>query len=270
MQTVRDLLPEMHQWMLDYGKKFHGEDESVQEAVRIKEKHTAYVTANARELAKHLQLSASDADLAEAIGLFHDVGRFRQFTLYHTFVDAESMDHADIAMEVLDGLPFMQEMPSEDLRVLRFAIRNHNKREIAGDGDERQMLFARIIRDADKLDIYRVLAPMISPSGEADKGPQFSLHTLDSGAGFSQDFLDRFVRGEQCDYCLIQTQDDRKLVRLMWVYDVNYAWTLQRIVERGYVDLLIQNLPQGEKVEQGVLRLKAYIEEKLATPDVAK
>jgi hypothetical protein len=266
LKEPKELLPEMRQWMHDYMKTFYTDDAKTQQGILVKEEHTGYVTGNCRALAQHLGLSAHDSDLAEIMGLFHDVGRFRQFALYQTFVDAESEDHADLGLKVLAKLPFLQELPPYDCALVRFAIGNHNKKDIAPTDDSQALLMARILRDADKLDIYRVLAPYIAPSGTAGRGPSFRQHELGEG-GFSEGFLERFVRGEQCDYDLIRTMDDRKLVRLMWVYDVNFAWTLQRIVDRGYVDLIIRNLPQGAAIERGIRRMKEYIRERLAAGD---
>ena len=77
------------------------------------------------------------------------------------------------------------------------------------------------------------------------------------------------MAGEQCDYTRIRTQDDRKLVRLMWVYDVNFSWTLQRIAERGYIERIIRCLPDSERMQEGVRRLQDYVARKCAAEDIA-
>ena len=177
------------------------------------------------------------------MGLFHDVGRFRQFTLYQTFNDALSEDHADLGIKVLKELPLIGRLHTEDRELLLFAIQNHNKKVIAPEQDPRRILFAKLLRDADKLDIYRVLSPYLQPS---------------DGQGCSPDFLEQFIAGEQCDYTRIRTQDDRKLVRLMWVYDVNFSWTLQRIRDQGYIERIISCLPLDDRMMLGVQRLRAY------------
>ena len=251
---MRDLLQDMHEWMYTYMKSFYNENEKIQKAVLIKEKHTGCVTAISRALAGHLGLNQHDVLLAEMMGLFHDIGRFRQFTLYQTFSDAKSEDHADLGIKVLRELPLIGRLCAEDSELLFFAIENHNKKFIAPATDTRKLLFAKLLRDADKLDIYRVLSPCLQPS---------------DGQGFSPDFLAQFIAGEQCDYALIRTQDDRKLVRLMWVYDVNFSWTLQRIRDQGYIERIISCLPLDDRVMLGVQRLRAYVEEKCRSRDVA-
>lgn len=128
-------------------------------------------------------------------------------------------DHADLGIKVLKELPFMQKLAAEDAELVLFAIQNHNKKLIAPTGNKR-CLFLRVFKGCRQAGyLSRAVTRFIAPS---------------DGTGFSPDFLEQFVAGEQCDYTRIRTQDDRKLVRLMWVYDVNFSWTLQRIAERGY------------------------------------
>lgn len=251
---MEKLLREMHAWMAAYMRSFYTEDEEVQQAIRMKEVHTGRVTSIAVELAKYLRLSAHDVQLAEIMGLFHDVGRFRQFTLYRTFNDAVSEDHAALGLKALDELPFLSRLAPEDEALVRFSILNHNKKVIAPTEDARQLFFAQLLRDADKLDIFRVLRPFLSPP---------------DGAGVSPDFLEKFIAGEQVDYTKIRTMDDRKLVRLMWVYDVNFSWTLQRVKERGYIEDIIAHLPEEPRMALGVERLHAYVEKKCAEEDAA-
>ena len=245
---MEKLLCEMHAWMAAYMRSFYTEDEEVQQAIRLKEVHTGIVTSIAVELAKHLGLAAHDVQLAEIMGLFHDVGRFRQFTIYRTFNDAVSEDHAALGLKALDELPFFSRLAPADEALVRFAIWNHNKKV----EDARELFFARLLRDADKLDIFRVLRPFLAPP---------------DGSGVSPDFLEKFIAGEQVDYTQIRTMDDRKLVRLMWVYDVNFSWTLRRIRERGYIEDIIAHLPENPRMALGIERLLAHVEEKCAEED---
>ena len=239
--------------MANYMKSFYTDDEEVQRGILIKETHTGYVTANSVELAKYLKLNQHDVELAEIIGLFHDVG------------DADSEDHADLGMKVISELDFFKKISAEDFEIAKFAIQQHNKKEIAANDDERKILFAKIIRDADKLDIYRVLEPFFAQEN-ADKMPNFIKGKFI--ADISDDFVDHFAKGEQADFREIRTNGDRKIVRLMWIYNVNYAWTLKKISERGYIDEIIENLPRTEnnsaRIDEGIKRLREYVAKKIS------
>lgn len=274
IKKMQELWQEMSSWMTTYMKSFYSPEEAqkakshldikntgtiffddaqIVDGIVLKEKHTWKVTNNCERLAKHLGLNEHDTLLAKMIGLFHDVGRFRQFTIYRTFNDALSENHAKLGLSVIKDLSFMKKLSEDDLATLNFAIGNHNAKEIAPTDNKRFLSFAKLIRDADKIDIYRVLKPYLGPT---------------DGTGCSPDFVELFVQGKQCDYTKMRTQDDRKLVRLMWVYDINYAWSLQQIINDNYIEEIIGNLSHDEAMMKGINRLREYMQKKLATPDI--
>lgn len=222
-------------------------DQQVVEAVKMKLEHIAYVQLHSKELAIELGLLGHDVFLAELLGLLHDVGRFRQFQVYKTFVDARSEDHAKLGIKVISDTGLLDELSETDREIIAFSIINHNKRIIASTGDGRNLLFAKIIRDADKLDIFRVLSPYLGPS---------------DGSGVNQRFVEEFNQGIQCDYSKIETEDDRKIVRLIWVYDINYSWTMKRIVEAGYIDRIIECIMPNEEILPGLIRLQECVKKK--------
>ncbi|GAA0204934.1 HD domain-containing protein [Selenomonas dianae] len=258
------LLHEMHTWMNGYMRSFRTDDSDVMRGIHLKEIHTGYVTANARALAKYLGCTAHDTALAEIIGLFHDVGRFRQYAVYRTFNDAVSEDHADLGLHVLNEGDFLKRLSPSDADAVCFAIRYHNKKEIAPTEDRRKLFFAKLIRDADKLDIYRVLLPFLTADG-AEKAPNFV--PSDAAQEVSPDFIADFAAGGQADYYRLRTHGDRKIVRLLWIYDINFAWTLRRIVARGYVEAFTESIPKQEGIAEGVARMRAYIERRCAQED---
>ena len=72
------------------------------------------------ELSKHLysdtmlNLSEEDILLAELIGLLHDIGRFEQIKNYHTFLDKESIDHAEYGNKILFEDDLIRNFITED------------------------------------------------------------------------------------------------------------------------------------------------------------
>ena len=241
-------------WMRDYMKSYYNEDEQIQHAMLLKEAHTGRVQKIIRELAIHLGLNEEDVALAEIMGLLHDVGRFRQFTVYRTFKDHLSEDHATAGLKLMKEYRLLDGLLPWEQSLVRFAVERHNKKAIGSAPDACHLGYAKMLRDADKLDIYHVLEPFL-PS--------------EDGSGVSPNFIEKFVEGVQCDYTMVGTEDDKKLVRLMWAYDIYFSWTLKRIEERGYLEKLIHCLPKGEKVEKGVARLRGYVQKKLAETDDA-
>jgi putative nucleotidyltransferase with HDIG domain len=241
-------LDSLHQWFKQYVRSFYSPDPDVHKHILLKEEHTYQVVKHSRALAGDLVLPAEKQHLAEAIALFHDVGRFKQYTVYRTFVDYQSVNHAELGVEILSELPQLETLNAEERSWLTFAIRNHNRMILPHGINGEQQLFANIVRDADKLDIYRVLSSSLMPSGSE---------------GYSAVIMSDLLAGRQSNYIEMKTPDDRKLMRLSWIYDVNYTWTLRRIVERGYIERIIACLPQTPEITAVIGRLRDYINEKL-------
>ena len=125
--------------------------------IYLKYKHTGKVAENCERIAKSLDLPAKDVDLAWEIGMLHDIGRFEQLRRFDTFIDTESIDHAEFGGDLLfkDGLIQQFDDEKENYELLEKAIRLHSLYRLPGDLSERELLFCQLIRDADKIDIYR-------------------------------------------------------------------------------------------------------------------
>lgn len=241
-----------YDWFHKYVQSFYSPDEDIHQHILLKEEHTLAVVERCGELARHLGLAEADCRLAQLIGLFHDIGRFKQYTVYRTFRDSQSENHALLGLREIEGMELLNQLSDEQRQCFRFAIAAHNAVAIPADAISRQLLFSRIIRDADKLDIYRVLAPLLTPPG---------------GQGYSRMCMQAVLDGKQCDYNNVKTIDDYKLVRLSWIYDLNFSWTLRQIAAQGYIGTLIRHLPDTPEMRLAAERLHQYVQVKTALPD---
>lgn len=165
--------------------------DSANPKIKLKIDHTYRVANLCEQIAQSLELSAAEVDLAWLSGMLHDVGRFEQLRRYNTFSDAQSIDHARFTVELLydegliaDYVPEIsttelvadartwrsmgganesptaqsEDMPLSDiLQTLRIAIGEHSAYRIQKGLDERTRMFCQILRDADKVDIFRVI-----------------------------------------------------------------------------------------------------------------
>ena len=125
--------------------------------IYLKYKHTGKVAENCERIAKSLNLPMKDIDLAWEIGMLHDIGRFEQLRRFDTFIDTESIDHAEFGADLLfkDGLIEKFDDEKENYELLEKAVRLHSLYRLPDDLSERELLFCQVIRDADKIDIYR-------------------------------------------------------------------------------------------------------------------
>ena len=100
--------------------------------------------------------------------MLHDLLRFQQWSVYHTFNDAISIDHGEMAASELEKGDLLTGFSEEECEWMVFAIRHHNKLAVPLD-NQQKMMFAAIIRDVDKIDILRSLPPIVA---DHDYSPQ--------------------------------------------------------------------------------------------------
>lgn len=128
--------------------------------IYLKYVHTMRVAEICERIAVSLGLRREDMDLAWELGMLHDVGRFQQIRVYQTFNDGISVDHAEYGADILfrDGMIEKFDPDPEQYDLIEKAIRCHNKYRLPEGLTEREVMFCQILRDADKVDIFRVNA----------------------------------------------------------------------------------------------------------------
>ncbi len=125
--------------------------------------HTFRVAELSERFAGAAKLNAEDTCCAWFFGLLHDIGRFEQARRYGTFVDAQSADHAELGADILFGEGLITRFPEVGLpadwrTMAEPVVRLHNKLTLPETLEDRTRRFAEILRDADKTDIFRVIA----------------------------------------------------------------------------------------------------------------
>ena len=143
--------------------------------IHLKVIHSYKVAEIAERIARSLN-NEELVDFAWLLGLLHDIGRFEQVRRYDTFVDSQSVDHAELGADILFKEDLIDRFPTETLpdgwrQTAETAIRQHNKLAIAEGLDERTKIFSEILRDADKVDIFRVLSEIPYADRHGSGGP---------------------------------------------------------------------------------------------------
>ncbi len=248
--TEADIRP-LRRWFKEYVQSFYSTDTDIQAHVRLKEEHTARVCDRMVELSTALRLNEEQRTLAESVALFHDVGRFQQYTQYRTFNDFRSEDHACLGVRILRQTGVLSTLPQPQQQLVQKAVRYHNGRDIPADSDEAVYL-AQMIRDADKIDILAMITSedelfRILPSPEFGGMAQVSPGTVD--------FI---LQGQVARFEHIRTAADQMLFRMSWLLDMNFAWTFQTVREQGYLEKMAAQLPPSDSVRRVVEYLAEY------------
>ena len=139
---------------MDYFDEYTKNYDLTNDRINYKYHHSIRVMDDMEIIARGMSLPNYDIELAKCIGLLHDIGRFEQYTRYQSFDDS-NLDHGDYGEEVLRKNNALKNygIDESDYEVVYKAIRNHDKFVIENGLTDRELLFAKMIRDADKLDI---------------------------------------------------------------------------------------------------------------------
>ncbi|EKQ51516.1 MULTISPECIES: HD domain-containing protein [unclassified Clostridium] len=251
------LVNEYYNWFNSYVKKFYGEDSLVDQNVGLKEKHTFNVAKHAVNIAKSLNLSEEEVNTAEIIGLFHDIGRFEQFRKYKTFRDSLSENHATLGVKILEESKILENLDDRRKEIIIKAIILHNTKLLPNDLNEEDAVFCKLIRDADKLDIFRVI---IEYEKERQENPNPAIDNLPFTPGYNKEFLQDILLGRRINNNSMKNYNERKLYELSWITDLNFSFSFNYIKEKKILNALINCLPQNEEINKLSEYLKQYID----------
>jgi hypothetical protein len=246
----------LKEWFTTYCRSFYTENEADNRNFSLKEIHTHHVRENMNRLTGSLKLSPNERITAEAIALFHDVGRFEQYRRYSTFMDAISENHAALGVKILKEERVLANVPEEERRAIYPAISLHNVFRVPSSITGRGLLFTRLIRDADKLDIWRIFAEYyMQPETERASAVGLGFPDL---PGCSPEVLDCLERSEMVNLSTLKSLNDFKLLQLSWVFDLNFPASFRLALDRGYIDALAETLPEDGKVEHALILIREY------------
>ncbi len=248
-------------WFSDFTSSFFSSDEGHNKNLRLKIEHTHNVRANITDIGKALSLTEERVMLAEAIALFHDIGRFPQYEQYRTFEDSKSVNHGLLGSETLLKEKVLQELTGEERHLIVQSVKFHNVFKIPRLEDENLIFFVKLIRDADKLDILRVFIEYYeSPQEQRASATAFGLPDMPE---YSKEILERLYNKEKVSYSMLRTLNDFKLMNLSWTYALHYKASYLLLLKKGYMDRIIEHLPAAEEITGVVLSLKKFVDEKL-------
>ncbi len=255
---TQDTYYHTEQWFFNYVKAFYSEDAFIHKNVLLKEHHTQRVVAEAVSLCNALHLSDAQQLTAKAAALLHDIGRFEQFTQFKTFNDRFSLDHAELGIEIIEKNRLLDDAASSERSCIIDAVRYHNKWRYPQDLDAETTLVVKITRDADKIDIYRV----VTENATANTFLKDADTSENSHHAYDENLVNAVLNDENIDSTFVKTRIDLTLLKLSWIYDINYAHSFRLIKERRFIEKLIEPLPHEPIFDQVCAHVISYVEEK--------
>ncbi len=249
-------------WFVKYIGSFPVTDTDMHQSFTLKKHHSLRVCKEIIHLASRIGLNREELLLAETCALFHDIGRFEQYFRYRTFVDGKSENHADLAVKVLRENMTLDILDKTPRDIIIKAILYHNRLKIPAGEDETVTLFSRLLRDADKLDILNLITDYYRKSGAA-RNSAIELDLPDTPE-ISRDVMECIMGGNLVDSRQMRSLNDFKLLKMGWVFDINFKPSLETIRDRRYLQIIREALPSSsDDADKAYSMVSRILEERI-------
>lgn len=236
---------------VDYCLEYLNGNAPTDRHLTLKIQHTLRVLENAWRITA----GESQASLRRAVllaSLFHDVGRFEQFSRFGTFSDVLSVNHGILGAQVLQRGDFLADELPALKRLIKTVVLLHNRQHIPHGLDNNTLFALKVVRDADKLDILRVMAGFLGVGCEPDD--TILLHLKDEPSLISPSFLSFGYTSHPLAYASMRYVNDFRVLLVSWLGQMYFSESCNIALEERYVFAIAEGL-QGVPVA----REKAYV-----------
>ena len=209
------------------------------EPLRLKCEHTRRVLAAAREIVRAEQFPPRLARAALLAALYHDVGRFDQYLRHRTFNDRVSCNHAVLGIRIIN-----QEgcLGGEELHhTIGAAVALHNRFLLPAALPDDLRRITLVVRDADKLDILRLMDEELHGEGKCAQTVVYDLP--DDPARVSDTIIAAALAGHPASYGDLRSVGDFRLLLAAWIFEMNFAASRRRFAADGHARRLVAALP---------------------------
>jgi HD superfamily phosphohydrolase YqeK len=244
---------------LEYAQSCISSDLKDDPAVRLKIDHSLRVFDNACVIIKENAIAPQLAETAKLSALFHDIGRFPQYSRYKTFNDRISVNHGHLGVKVLKQQKILRDLSEDDQHQILSAIALHNKNKVPGHVSPQLNTICNIVRDSDKLDIFKV---MLEHFSGGDDNPTVALEAMVHPEKYTQQMYDNVFYGRPCLYKDIYWTNDFKLILANWSYHLNFPVSYKIFYDSGLFDKIFEHLPSKPEFALLKKKLLTVIEKK--------
>lgn len=193
--------------------------------IRLKYFHSLEVAKLMLKLGKDLELNEEDLNLAFFIGLTHDLGRFYEIKNKGRMNNL-TFDHGAYSVKILynDNLINRFNINESNSLIIKKALYFHGKKDINKNVNEREALFCNLLRDADKLDILRVVS-------EAKR----EFNELPTGY-----FIRNYMNDLNLDLHFRKNRSDSVILYLSFIKDLFFNESYNYAIENKVLDNFIK------------------------------
>ena len=189
--------------------------------------HSYEVARNCFEMASRNGMNVKERNFCCLMGLFHDIGRFKQWEIYQTYDDAKSVDHGELSYDILDEFDCctLFDLTEEETYILKEAIKFHTK-PYKGD-NEKIKAFNYILRNSDAFsNVLSTASGMQQMTVEAN--------------GVTNEILEKFDNKELLVGISPLNKLDRCLMLTACCYYVKDTCFREEILKNRYIDIIYE------------------------------
>lgn len=251
----------------DYALKYINmcEKEEDKKLVEYKLAHTYRVRDNIVRISNSLNLSEHDRKIAELIGLFHDIGRFKQYIEYKSYDDKKTVNHAIFSANIIKDDNVIKDISKEDFDVIYKAIYYHNVYKVDKIEEkltDKEIYFLNMIRDADRLDIYMGMARLVPKMSKEERYIWYNERE-DSGE-ISDLIYNEVLANISPDMKDCKTVVESQFARMSWIFeDFTFREALSIIIEEKYFEYIYRDMIKSDKANRMYDYIMDYLKETL-------
>ncbi len=221
--------------------------------------HAEKVVENILILADSLEVSQSERNAAEAIALLHDIGRF--WILHQDQTEKGKYDHAQASIQYLMTNKTFNSLDESIKTNISEVIGNHHLPEISKKDHSSADFYLRLLRDADKLDLWRATTDSLINNKKR------SLLAMELGlndkAIITESLCRKILEGGIIGKNETGTFNDYLLYQMSWVFDLNFRKSYQLLNQKQYMRQYYETLPKNDLVFEIYRKIKIHIENQL-------
>ena len=146
----------------------------------------------------------------------------------------------------------------DDIGLLELAIRQHNKYRVKEGLSERQLMFCNILRDADKVDIFKVNA-------EVPMEIIYDVTTEELKNGtITKEVLNSFYRNEAVLKNIRKSAVDHIVGHVSLLFELVYPESYRQAKQQGYVYKLLEFKSDVPEVNEDFRKMREHVDEFIA------
>jgi len=223
--------------------------------------HSLQVVNNSLLLAKFVLPTDEDKRIAELTALFHDAGRASMISK-NIEASVIQRDHAVVSGEIIQQMGFFQAIPADIQLVIIKSVLNHNKPKLPKLDNEQQSLYARLLRDADKLDIFDSSYRFFKEKSGIQ--PAMTIDLLNNSE-VSDKMIKSILAGKTCAIEDMKSINDYKLLLISMAFDLNFKYTFRIMSEKQYIQKIYETLPKRDQIIDAYRGIKLFVENKFVS-----